>query len=220
MPLKYALFDLDNTLYPRHIPIMPAIGERIKTYLMQQLDLNYEEATQKRAYYNHLYGTVIRGLLQEEAVDIQDYLAFVHDVPVHEFLKPNPELSHLLSEIPIHKYIFTNSYRKHAEDVMDALGVREHFEGIFDIQSVNYVSKPAKHPYITVVHALNTTPDTCIYVDDAVRNLEEPKRMGMKTILVDAQPNKWVDVAVEDVLEACRVIKKMIANEHTEDAGD
>jgi putative hydrolase of the HAD superfamily len=210
MPLKYVLFDLDDTLYPRHTPIMPAIGEQIKAFLMQNLNLNYEEASNKRAYYNYRYGTVIRGLLQEEAVDIEAYLDYVHNISVKQFLDPNPKLSERLAYISLGKYIFTNSYRKHAENVMEALGIREHFEGIFDIQSVNYVSKPAKHPYITVVNLLDTTPNACIYIDDQSRNLEEPKLMGMKTILVDAQPNKWVDVVVDDIIEACYAVQRMI----------
>lgn len=213
MPLEHALFDLDDTLYPRHTPIMPAIGEQIKIFLMRHLNLNYEEATQKRAYYNAVYGTVIRGLLQEEAVDIDDYLNFVHNIPVAQFLDPNPELAQLLAQIPLRKFIFTNSYRKHAENVMAALKVGSYFEDVFDIQSVNYVSKPAKHPYTTVVHFLNTTPETCIYIDDQVRNLKEPKLMGMKTILVDAQPNRWVDVAVDDIIEACRAVKRLARND-------
>lgn len=209
MTLQYVLFDLDDTIYPRNTPIMPAIGEQIKTFLIDTLGLTYEEATERRAYYNQVYGTVLRGLLQEETVDIQAYLEHVHNIPVEQFLSPNPQLKQILPAIPLKKYIFTNSYRKHAENVLRALDIEQYFEGIFDIRSVNYVSKPAKHPYTTVVGLLDTVPEACIYIDDHTRNLREAKRMGMVTVLVDAHPNQWVDIAVKNIVEACQAIIKL-----------
>jgi len=196
---------------------MPAIGERIKTYLMETLGLTYEEATERRAYYNYTYGTVLRGLLQEEAVDIDEYLEFVHDIPVTEYIRPNAALSECLQTLPMHKFIFTNSYRKHAENVLDALGVRELFEDIFDIRTVNYVSKPALHPYTTVVHRLGTTPDTCVYIDDQARNLKQPKLLGMTTVLVDAEPNQWVDISVKDIIDACYSLHYLVDYQPDED---
>lgn len=216
MTLQYVLFDLDDTLYPKDTPIMPAIGECIKTFLMDTLDLTYEGASQKRDHYNETYGTVLRGLLQEETVDIEAYLEFVHDIPVEEYLDPNPDLGRMLAAIPLRKFIFTNSYRKHAENVMTTLGVSEYFEDIFDIQSVDYVSKPARHPYITVVKMLDTVPEACVYIDDRSRNLREPKKLGMRTIVIDDEPNKWVDVRLDNVLEAGGVINRFLAEEGNE----
>ncbi len=210
MPLEYVLFDLDDTIYPRNTPIMPAIGEKIKTFLIETLKLTYEEATERRAYYNQVYGTVLRGLLQEETVDIQAYLEQIHDIPVQDYLSPNPRLQQILPAISLKKYIFTNSYRKHAENVLRVLDIEPFFDGIFDIRSVNYVSKPAKHPYTTIVGLLETRPQTCIYIDDQARNLREAKRMGMRTILVDAEPNQWVDITVKNAVDACRAIIRLI----------
>lgn len=210
MTLEFVLFDLDDTLYPRETPIMPAIGEQIKVFLMNTLNLTYDEATDKRAYYNYRYGTVLRGLLQEETVDVEEYLGHVHDIPVVDFLKPNPELNEALAKISLRKFIFTNSYRKHAENVMNVLGISDQFEAIFDIQTVNFVSKPAKYSYTTVLHLLDTAAENCVYIDDKVVNLKEPNELGMKTILVDAEPNQYVDIAVDDVIEACSAINHLV----------
>ncbi len=210
MSLQYALFDLDDTLYPRNTPVMPTIGERIKTYLMETLGLTYEEATERRAYFNYTYGTVLRGLLQEEAVDIDSYLEFVHDIPVEAFIRPNPELDACLSKLQLKKYIFTNSYRKHAENVLRVLGIAHHFEDIFDIRTVNYVSKPALHPYTTVMHHLHAKPEECVYIDDQSRNLKQPKLLGMTTLLVDAEPNKYVDISVKNIVDACHSLRYLV----------
>ena len=217
MTLKYVLFDLDDTLYPRDL-IMPAIDENIKIFLMDILHITYDAAERKRVYYNKVYGTVLRGLLQEETVDVEKYLEFVHDVPVADYLKPDPALAEMLASISLQKYIFTNSYRTHAENVMNALGVREFFEDIFDIVSVDYVSKPARHSYLTVVSKLHTVPEVCVYIDDKAVNLEEPKKMGMRTILIDDVPNKWVDVMVKEVHDVGRVIDQFSNESPTETA--
>lgn len=213
MTLKYILFDLDDTLYPRNTPIMPAIGERIKEFMMQHLGLSYEEASRRRGYYNYVYGTVIRGLLQEEAVDIDEYLSYVHDIPVGEYLLPNPELNRALARIPLRKYIFTNSYRKHAQNVMHTLGVTAHFEAIFDIQTVNFVSKPARHPYITVLNLLEAEANECVYIDDQARNLKEAKLLGMRTVLIDAEPNEWVDVTLPNIVMIDRTIRQFMGED-------
>jgi len=213
MSLQYILFDLDDTLYPRDTPIMYDIGECIKTFMMNTLGITYEEAAQRRDRYNAKYGTVVRGLLQEEAVDVDAYLEFVHDIPVTKYLEPNPQLAKMLAEIPLRKFIFTNSYRTHAHNVMTALGVADQFEGVFDIKSVDYVSKPARYPYSVVINKLNTIPKTCIYIDDKVINLKEPYMLGMRTILIDDEPNEWVDVKLDNILEIGNIVQKMLAKE-------
>lgn len=213
MALLYVLFDLDETLYPREKAVLPAIDERIEIYLMNLLNITRCAAGDQRHYYNETYGTVLRGLIQEESIDVGAFLAEVHDVPVADMLQPNPELAKMLANIPLHRYIFTNSYKTHAENVMSALGVSEYFEGIYDIQFGNYVSKPNRLAYEAVISDLNVLPETCIYIDDASRNLKEPKSMGMKTILVDGEPDPWVDVTVDNVLEVGRVIQGFLNEE-------
>ncbi len=210
MTLEYVLFDLDETLYPRTSAVMPAIGERIKVFMMEVMGLTYEEATERRAHYNYTYGTVLRGLLQEESVDIDAYLDFIHDIPVHQYIEPAPNLAHCLKNLRMKRYIFTNSYTKHAENVLDALGLNNCFEGIFDIRSVNFVSKPALHPYSTVINHLQADPVTCVYVDDQARNLKQPKMLGMTTVLVDAEPNQWVDISVKNAVDACYAIQYLM----------
>jgi len=211
MTLQFVLFDLDNTLYPKTAPVMSTVAEHINTFLMNALGLTHEEAGRKRDYYNETYGTALGGLLAEETVDIEAYLEFIHAVPVTKWLHPSFELAQMLENIPLRKYIFTNASRKHAENVTTALDVRRFFEDIFDIKSVNYVSKPARHSYLTVVKKLHTEPDKCIYIDDKVSNLQEPKKMGMKTVLVDGDSRAWVDVMVDDILEVGEVIQQFIS---------
>ncbi|MEM7034796.1 MAG: HAD-IA family hydrolase, partial [Chloroflexota bacterium] len=93
------------------------------------------------------------------------------------------------------------------------LGIGDQFERIFDIKAVNFVSKPAPHPYKAVVHMLDTTADACIFIDDKVQNLKEPKKLGMRTVLVDAEPDQWVDATISHIHEIGDVIQNFIASE-------
>ena len=64
MKLEFALFDLDDTLYPRD-RLMPSIDALLITFLMETLNVDEESALKMQSHYNNTYGTVIRGLLQE-----------------------------------------------------------------------------------------------------------------------------------------------------------
>ena len=114
MALKIILFDLDNTLYPpssgllsSHIFLSdsPSIPPGIQVWLCDYLKLTWEEATVQRRVYLHRYGTTLGGLMAEHDVDARDYLTFVHDIPVGEYLEPSPALSAMLDEIPTLKAI-------------------------------------------------------------------------------------------------------------------
>ncbi len=209
MTLEFALFDLDDTLYPRDA-LMPHIDARIEIFLADILQLSKTETTARRHYYNNNYGSVIRGLLQEETVDIDAYLDYVHEVPVAQYLDPNPQLVEVLKTVPLRKFIFTNSYRKHAQNVLSVLEIEDCFEAIFDIESVNFVSKPARQSYATVVQALDTFPEACVFVDDKVVNMKEPKAIGMKTILIDAEPDEYVDIAIKSILDIEPAIRQLL----------
>ena len=112
---------------------------------------------------------------------------------------------------------YRTHHRTHAQNVMETLGVSQYFEDIFDIQTVNYVSKPARHSYTTVVHILGTEPEKCVYIDDKVQNLKEPKLMGMKTILIsDKQLDRCrPDFVADDLADAVSKIIYYDTNTNT-----
>ncbi len=56
-----------------------------------------------------LTGTTMRGLQIHHQIDTDDYLAYVHDLPLHDYLYPNPQLRSLLTSLPQRRWIFTNA---------------------------------------------------------------------------------------------------------------
>jgi putative hydrolase of the HAD superfamily len=182
--LKYILFDLDETLYPPTSGLMPAIGDRMRTFLEREYALSPEEAHDLQKRYWHEYGTTLRGLMLEREIDPRRYLDFVHDVDVAQYLTPNPKLREQLQNIPYDKVIVTNADVPHALRVLAQLGITDQFKRIFDIVFFDYESKPARGAYERVLHALGVRGDECILVEDTARNLTAARDLGIRTVLL------------------------------------
>ena len=100
--------------------------------------------------------------------------------------------------------IFTNASRTHAERVLDVLGVRHHFDQIVDVGDMEYKSKPEPSSYRRICDMLDRPPETCILVEDNVRNLLPAKELGMTTVLVGdeeeyAEGVDYVIPRIEDI---------------------
>jgi putative hydrolase of the HAD superfamily len=178
------LFDLDDTLYPRHAGVMDQIRDRMLHYLRSRLNLSPDEADALRRHYFQTYGTTMRGLQLNYQIDTEEYLDYVHNVPLHEYLTANARLDSVLASIPQTKVVFTNSSREHATRVLDLLGIRRHFDRIIDVRDVGYESKPQPAAYQLACDLLGVLPKECVMVDDNTRNLRPAKALGMTTVLV------------------------------------
>ena len=187
MTFTTVFFDLDDTLYPATLGLWEAIRERMHTYMKNLLDIPDDELATLREHYLETYGTTLRGLQVNHLVDAEDYLAYVHDLPLDQYLKPDPALRELLLSIPKQRWVFTNADYNHARRVMHTLGISDCFDGILDTHSTEFISKPNPDAY---THALSVTgeskPQHCVYLDDATRNLLPASQLGFYTVLVGA----------------------------------
>lgn len=215
MPFTHAVFDLDETLYPTSAGLMQDVAQRITDWVQRHLGLGPEEASYLREVYIHRYGTTLAGLLAEhrEKVDVEDYLAYVHDVPVETYLRPEPALRAMLTGIPLRRVVFTNSSSEHAARVLNALGVADLFERVVDIRALNFIHKPRREAYERLLALLGVPGPACILIDDRVVNLQPAKALGMTTVLVSGPPQDGVDFAVESVLEVGPLIQRLLARE-------
>lgn len=208
---QFIIFDLDDTLYPGSNGLMQEVGFRIQTWLCAHLGLTWPEAVTLRHQYYLRYGTTLAGLLAEHRIDARDYLAFVHDVPVEQYLQPNPALEAMLATIPLRKAIYTNATAEHSRRVLQTLGVLHHFEQIVDIEEVGLCNKPYPDSYERMLAVLGTTGPQCILVEDSTRNLRPAKALGLTTVLVGSDlPDEHVDYVAEDVLEVGRLVRKIL----------
>ncbi|MGQ9468195.1 MAG: pyrimidine 5'-nucleotidase [Anaerolineae bacterium] len=215
MPLTYAVFDLDETLYPTSAGLMHDVARRITDWLRRYLGLGPEEAAHLREVYVHHYGTTLAGLLAEHRgkVDAEEYLAYVHDVPVEDYLRPDPALRAMLTGIPLRRVVFTNSSAEHAARVLNALGIADLFEQVVDIRALHFVHKPRREAYEQLLALLDTSGPACILIDDRAVNLQPAKALGMTTVLVNGSSQDGVDFTVESVLEVGPLIRHLLAQE-------
>lgn len=205
-PLRYALFDLDDTLYPRSAGLMSIVAQRIEEYMALRMGMDETKIRELRARYRQQYGTTMRGLLVDYQIDADDYLAYVHAFSVAGLLSPNPRLNEALARLPWCKVIFTNSTRAHSQQVLAALGIEEHFERIFDIKETGYVGKPDPLAYQRVFAALGARAEECLVFDDFPTNLAAAAKLGVTTVLVGSMNRvKGVDFAIARIEDAVEV---------------
>jgi putative hydrolase of the HAD superfamily len=213
--LQCALFDLDNTLYPEGVGVMEVVSQRINEYMSSRLGMDEETINRLRPRYWREYGTTMRGLLVEFQINPDDYLTYVHDFSVEEFLSPNEELNRVLACLPWRKIVFTNSPKEHAQQVLKALGVAHHFERIFDIKDSGYVGKPHRAAYQCLLDVLGVTAEKCITFDDSLPNLRVAGELGMVTVLVGSTEKvdgvDWAIPRIEESAEIVQCLKEMNA---------
>ena len=177
------IFDLDNTLYPRHTNLFAQVDRRIREYVERLLAVDADEAHRVQKDYYRRYGTTLRGLMEEHGIAPDDFLEYVHDID-HSPVEADPALAASVASLPGRKFIFTNGSRVHAEKVAARLGFTDHFEDIFDIVRSELLPKPARATYDRFVAETGIVPSRAAMFEDLSRNLEVPAALGMRTVLV------------------------------------
>lgn len=184
--MRYALFDLDNTIYPHNSGLWEAIAERINRYMIEKLGMDPTIVMRRREEYLRSFGTTLNGLRREHFVDAADFLRFIHDLPLEKYLKADASLDAMLGRLPLAKIIFTNADAHHARRVLSRLGVHHHFERIIDIHALEFVNKPDPGAYRKALDIIGAEPEECLFVDDSPLNLAPARELGMLTVLVCA----------------------------------
>ena len=208
--LEYLVFDLDETIYPRTSGLMQAISARISAYMIDRMEMDPAIVPTLRHVYWEQYGTTSRGLQTLHGLDVDDYMEYVHDIPVQDYVRPDFALDRALDALPQRKVIFTNATEAHARGVLEAVGVARHFTGIYDVFYAGHESKPAPGAYRRLLQDLDTTGDRCLMVEDSARNLQPAKALGMVTVLVDPPPEtalEGIDHVIGRVSEIAEVMR-------------
>lgn len=177
-------FDLDDTLYPASNGLWQAIRQRMDLYMIERLGLPADQVPALREQYFKMYGTTLRGLQAHHHVDAQDYLAYVHDLPLEEYLTPNPRQREIIASLPTRNLIFTNADVRHARRVLAVLQLNDLFETIVDVNAVAPYCKPMPESF-AIAQELADEPDPrkCVVIDDLPRTTRAALNVGMASIL-------------------------------------
>jgi putative hydrolase of the HAD superfamily len=181
---KYALFDLDNTIYPQSCGLMKEIGNRMNRFMIERLGLRPEEVSKTRDALLRSHGTTLSALRHYYDIDPDEFLSFVHDIPLDGYLRYDHSLDQMLERLTVRKIIFTNADAPHARRVLSRLGILRHFESILDIHFLEFVNKPNRRAYLKVLDEISARPEECILIEDLIANIVPAANLGMTTVLV------------------------------------
>lgn len=178
------LFDLDNTLHDASHAVFSQIDKSMTKAVMTSLQLDYTEASQLRQQYWELYGATMIGMHRHHGVDPIEFLHLSHDFEVARYVKPEPRLAYLLTQVPGIKYVLTNAPYAYARQVLQALHIEHCFAGICAIDHMllrgDYRPKPSPLLFRALLHKLKTPAHNIVLVEDTLKNLKMAKRFGMQ----------------------------------------
>jgi putative hydrolase of the HAD superfamily len=163
---------------------MQCIGSRINRFMVERLGIRPEDVGKTRDDFLRTYGTTLNALRRYYSVDPDEFLAFVHDIPLDRYLRYEPELDRMLGSLELNRIVFTNADAQHARRVLARLGILRHFESIIDIHLLEFVNKPDRRAYLKALDFVAAAPEECVLVEDSLANIVPAGKLGMTTVMV------------------------------------
>lgn len=177
------IFDLDDTLYPASSNLFTQVSRRMGEYISKTFELPFDQARNLQLAYYREFGTTLAGLMRIHKLPPEPFLDYVYDIDVSAVLE-SPQLGEAIARLPGRRVIFTNGSRRHAERIIDRLGIDKLFDGICDIAALDYTPKPEPAAYDQLLKLHAIVPSHAAMFEDLPRNLEVAHALGMTTVLV------------------------------------
>lgn len=219
----YYIFDLDGTLYSfKHTGIGKQMRTLINGFISDEFNLTIEQADEFSDHSYHHYGLTARGIQVEKKVSqcvLRKYCGYVHQVD-YSHIKYNAELvaafKHLSSLPNAQLWVMTNAIKQHALASLAQMGITEAFRDpvtgqlrvvdCFDQWSASTreheaICKPLRESYDYMLQKVlvgcDPAKDKFVMVEDSMKNLEEPQKMGWKTVFITDEREELVAAAKE-----------------------
>ncbi|MFV0473848.1 MAG: pyrimidine 5'-nucleotidase [Pikeienuella sp.] len=194
------VFDLDNTLYPPSARLFDQIEVKMTAYVMRVAGVDQAEANRLRARYWREYGTTLAGLMKIHGADPLPYLDDVHDIDLSH-LTADAALGAAIAALPGRKIVYTNGSRGHADRVLKARGLERLFDARYGVEDAGFTPKPERAAFERVFAADGLSPEGAVMVEDDLRNLAQPRAMGMRTLWVTEEngPGEHADAHTGDL---------------------
>ncbi|MCL2705533.1 MAG: HAD hydrolase-like protein [Spirochaetaceae bacterium] len=214
--IKHILFDVDQTLYPASSLVEKEMVKRMNSFVSEYLGISIEEAMFLRANRDKKYNSTLEWLREAKKLDEpKSFFSAVHPVDFENYFPKNPALISLLSRTTVPCSIFTNSWQKHAENILEYLEISEFFLNIFDIVFNNYLGKHHVRAFTNVLNFLGLKPENVLYIDDNKQFTDIFYSLGGNSVLVDESDEygkiKYEKICyieeIEPILEKYEAIK-------------
>ena len=128
----------------------------------------------------------------------------------YDLIRPDYQLKSQLQRIQYPKFVLTNALYKHANAIVNKLGIEDEFIKIYARDNI-YQMKPSPYCYDSVENDISYTLQSdlneYIFFDDLLVNLEFAKNNGWATIWIssdylDSYKYKYVDKAFPTLKDA------------------
>ncbi|MEI7455714.1 MAG: pyrimidine 5'-nucleotidase [Nitrosomonadales bacterium] len=209
------IFDLDNTLHDANPHIFPHINRSMTAYLQTHLQLSEADANALRQHYWRRYGATLSGMMRHHGTDPDHFLLNTHDFPqLERMVLRNPRLRAVLRSLPGKKIVFSNAPRHYALAVLKLLKIADLFDDVVAVEQTGYRPKPDFAGFRHVLRRHRVKAAHCVMVEDSLENLQAAKRLGMRTVWVNAG-NKYpacVDVKISDVMQLPGTVRRVLNN--------
>jgi pyrimidine 5'-nucleotidase len=211
MRFESIFFDLDDTLYPPGTGLWQAIKARMNEYMRLHLNIAEEAIPQLREKYFLQYGTTLRGLQAHHNIDTEDFLAYVHDLPLDNFLAADPLQRSVIASLPTRNLVFTNADVSHARRVLTALELDDLFPIIVDVNAVSPYCKPMPESFEIAMKAASVADvSRCVMIDDLTRTTRAARALGITSILYgDALANGDADSNFTDWTDLPEILERL-----------
>lgn len=213
MATKFWIFDLDNTLHNATPHIFPHINRSMTAYLQQHLQLDEAGANELRVHYWQRYGATLSGLMRHHGTDPEHFLWHTHQFPeLDRMVLREPRLRHVLKNLPGRKVVFSNAPQHYAHAVLKLLQVDDLFDDVMTVEHTRYRPKPDSYGFMRLLRRHRIRAAQCVMVEDSLENLHAAKKLGMRTVWVNAgnKSAPYVDMKIRDVMQLPRVLGRLI----------
>jgi putative hydrolase of the HAD superfamily len=212
MATKLWIFDLDNTLHNATPHIFPHINRSMTAYLQQHLQLDEAAANELRMHYWRRYGATLSGLMRHHGTKPEHFLWHTHQFPeLERMVLREPRLRHVLKALPGRKVVFSNAPQRYAQAVLKLLRVADLFDEVMAVEQACFRPKPDSFGFLRLLRQQRVAAAQCIMVEDSLENLVAAKRLGMRTVWVNAgnKSAPCVDVKIRDVMQLPRAVARL-----------
>ena len=201
------LFDLDGTLYPIDCGYIEESRENIFNYMTEKgFAKSPENAKEIWWPLFRKYNQSIRGLRAGGyQINEGEYWDYVRR-GMEKYFSKDDNLRNLLTSIEVDKYIFTNCHEIQAGQLLEILGIKDCFKGIFGAGFMGEHCKPEKEVFLKVFDALDADASQLTLFEDSYKNLVTAKSLGMSTVFIESKltaEEEGVTKAQKEAVSCC-----------------
>ncbi|HUW76019.1 MAG TPA: HAD-IA family hydrolase, partial [Gallionella sp.] len=181
-------------------------------YLQEHLQLDEAAANNLRVHYWRRYGATLSGMMRHHGTDPFHFLWYTHQFPeLERMVLRAPRLRHILKTLPGRKMVFSNAPAHYAHAVLKLLRVDDLFDDVMAVEHTRYRPKPDIFGFIRLLKMHRIKAPQCIMVEDSLDNLHTAKRLGMRTVWVNAgnKSAPCVDAKIRDVMQLPEILGRI-----------